>query len=149
MAHTNYDSIRKLDKERNGRRDLHMSSIEDYMVPPSFWELGGSPVNGEKWVSIGTVLYTLFSNILCASSWKRGKPLEKTNKHHKHQQTPRNTTKCKRGKMGFDWNGTLYTFSYIFYVSSWKKEGSTRKHYKNTGKRFETLGNTTNTRILP
>ena len=39
MAHTNYDSIRELDEEgRNGRRELRMISIADYMIPPTFKE---------------------------------------------------------------------------------------------------------------
>ena len=38
MAHTNYDSIRELDQERNRWGDIFMSSIEDYVVPPSFEE---------------------------------------------------------------------------------------------------------------
>ena len=38
MAHTSYDSIKELDKERNRCSDLHMTSIENYMVPPPFEE---------------------------------------------------------------------------------------------------------------
>ena len=38
MAHTNYDSIREMDKERNGCSDLSMTSIERYMMPPPFGE---------------------------------------------------------------------------------------------------------------
>ena len=33
-----YDSIRELDKERNGWRNIFMTSIENYMVPPPFEE---------------------------------------------------------------------------------------------------------------
>ena len=42
-----YDTIRELDKERNGCSGLHKTSIEDYMIPPPFWELGGSPIKME------------------------------------------------------------------------------------------------------
>ena len=43
MAHTSskYDSIRELDEERMGVRIPEMS-IEKYMEPPPFWELGAS-----------------------------------------------------------------------------------------------------------
>ena len=47
--------------------------------------------------------------------------------------------------MGFDWNGTLYTFSNIFYVSSWKRREApqtptnTTKRQQNTGRHYETL----------
>ena len=37
-----YDSIRELDKERNGCSGLQMMSIAKYMEPPPFWELGSS-----------------------------------------------------------------------------------------------------------
>ena len=43
MAHT-YDTIRELDDEMNGGQRLPEMSIENYMIPPPFWELGGSPV---------------------------------------------------------------------------------------------------------
>ena len=45
MAHTssNYDSIKELDKERRGNIGaVPEMSIENYMEPPPFWELGGS-----------------------------------------------------------------------------------------------------------
>ena len=45
MAHTSsiYDSIRELDEERRGNREAAPEmSIVNYMVPPPFWELGGS-----------------------------------------------------------------------------------------------------------
>ena len=38
-----YDSIRELDEEVNGGQRLPEMPIESYMVPPPFWELGGSP----------------------------------------------------------------------------------------------------------
>ena len=38
-----YDSIRELDEERRGNREAAPEmSIVNYMVPPPFWELGGS-----------------------------------------------------------------------------------------------------------
>ena len=46
MEHTSskYDSIKELDKERRGNRGAAPEmSIENYMEPPPFWELGGSP----------------------------------------------------------------------------------------------------------
>ena len=46
MAHTSsiYDSIRELDEEGRGNREAAPEmSIVNYMVPPPFWELGGSP----------------------------------------------------------------------------------------------------------
>ena len=45
MAHTSsiYDSIRELDEERRVNREAAPEmSIVNYMVPPPFWELGGS-----------------------------------------------------------------------------------------------------------
>ena len=43
MACTNYDSIKELDKERRkSQRVVPEMSIENYMEPPPFWELGGS-----------------------------------------------------------------------------------------------------------
>ena len=45
MAHTSsiYDSIRELDEEGRGNREAAPEmSIVNYMVPPPFWELGGS-----------------------------------------------------------------------------------------------------------
>ena len=50
MAHTmtsKYDSIRELDEEVNGGQRLPEMSVEDYMIPPPFWELGGSPKEEE------------------------------------------------------------------------------------------------------
>ena len=42
MAST-YDSIRELDKERRGNRvAVPEMSVENYMIPPPFWELGSS-----------------------------------------------------------------------------------------------------------
>ena len=48
MAHTSsiYDSIKELDKERRGYKVEEMS-IENYMKPPPFWELGAS-INEEE-----------------------------------------------------------------------------------------------------
>ena len=37
-----YDSIMELDEEVNGGRRLLEMSVENYMKPPPFWELGGS-----------------------------------------------------------------------------------------------------------
>ena len=39
-----YDSIRELDDEVNGGQRLPEMSVESYMIPPPFWELGGSPI---------------------------------------------------------------------------------------------------------
>ena len=50
MAHTSskYDSIKELDKERRGNKGAAPEmSIENYMEPPPFWELGGS-INEEE-----------------------------------------------------------------------------------------------------
>ena len=49
MAHTSYDSIRELDDERRRNEGVEVPemSIENYMEPPPFWELGGSPVKME------------------------------------------------------------------------------------------------------
>ena len=49
MAHTSYDSIRELDKERrrNEGPEVPVMLVEDYMIPPPFWELGGSLVKME------------------------------------------------------------------------------------------------------
>ena len=41
-----YDSIRELDDEMNGGQRVKEMTIENYMVPPPFWELGGSPEVG-------------------------------------------------------------------------------------------------------
>ena len=41
MAHK-YESIRELDDEMNGGKRETEMSIEKYMIPPPFWELGGS-----------------------------------------------------------------------------------------------------------
>ena len=46
MAHK-YDSIRELDDEVTGRTRLPEMSVENYMIPPPFRELGGSPVKME------------------------------------------------------------------------------------------------------
>ena len=43
MAHK-YDTIRELDEEMNGGQRLPEMLVENYMIPPPFWELGGSPV---------------------------------------------------------------------------------------------------------
>ena len=45
MEHTSskYDSIRVLDKERRGNCGAAPEmSVENYMIPPPFWELGSS-----------------------------------------------------------------------------------------------------------
>ena len=43
-----YDSIRELDGERRGNREATPEmSVENYMIPPPFWELGGSPKEEE------------------------------------------------------------------------------------------------------
>ena len=50
MAHTSsiYDLIKELDKERRGNKGgAQEMSIENYMEPPPFWELGGS-INEEE-----------------------------------------------------------------------------------------------------
>ena len=39
-----YDTIRKLDEERNGSSDTHMTSIVDYMMPHSFCMLDDSTI---------------------------------------------------------------------------------------------------------
>ena len=41
MAHT-YESIRELDDEMNGGKREKEMSIDEYMLPPPFWELGAS-----------------------------------------------------------------------------------------------------------
>ena len=41
-----YDSIRELDGEMNGGQRVKEMTIENYMVPPPFWKLGGSPEVG-------------------------------------------------------------------------------------------------------
>ena len=47
VMHSIYDSIRVLDKERRGVR-LPEMSIEKYMEPPPFWELGSSIKDEEE-----------------------------------------------------------------------------------------------------
>ena len=49
MMTTKYDSIRGLDEERRGNRGAAPEmSVENYMIPPPFWELGGSPKEEEE-----------------------------------------------------------------------------------------------------
>ena len=38
-----YEPIRELDDEMNGGQRATEMSVENYMIPPPFWELGGSP----------------------------------------------------------------------------------------------------------
>ena len=45
MMSSLYDSIKELDKERRRNVGPEMS-VENYMIPPPFWELGGSPEVG-------------------------------------------------------------------------------------------------------
>ena len=57
-----YDSIRELDEEVNGGQRLPEMSITNYMIPPTFWELGGSPKEEEEEVRDELIRPTRLAN---------------------------------------------------------------------------------------